>query len=52
MGTKPESYLEKYRKSYNKASNRLVKQFTTKFCDDDGSIDWTKLVRFNSGYED
>lgn len=52
MGTKPERYLEKYRESYSKASNRLVKQFTTMFCGDDGEIDWPKLVRFNSGYED
>lgn len=52
MGNMPEQYLEKYRESYNKASNRLVKQFTDKFCDDDGSINWDKLVRFNSGYDD
>ncbi len=52
MGNKPEQYLEKYRESYNKASNRLIKQFTDKFCDDDGSINWDKLVRFNSGYDD
>lgn len=49
MGTKPEQYLEKYRQSYNRASNRLVKQFTTLFCDEDGNIDWNKLVQFNSG---
>ena len=52
MGNKPEQYLEKYRESYNKASNRLVMQFTTSFCDADGSINWDKLVRFNSGYDD
>ena len=52
MGNKPEQYLEKYRESYNKASNRLVKQFTEQFCNDDGGIDWDKLVRFNSGYDD
>ena len=51
MGNKPEQYLEKYRESYNKASNRLVKQFTENFCDEDGSINWEKLVKFNSGYE-
>lgn len=50
MGNKPETYLEKYRESYNRASNRLVKQFTEHFCDEDGSINWDKLVRFNSGY--
>jgi len=52
MGTKPEQYLEQYRTSYNKASNRLIRQFTASFCDDDGSISWEKLVRFNSGYND
>ncbi len=50
MGAKPEQYLERYRESYNRASNRLVKQFTTLFCDDDGNIDWDRLVEFNSGY--
>ena len=52
MGNKPEDYLEKYRESYDKACNRLIKQFTVKFCDDDGSINWDELVRFNSGYEE
>lgn len=51
MGNKPEMYLEKYRESYQKASNRLVRQFTVDFCDDDGSINWDRLVQFNSGYE-
>lgn len=51
MGTKPEQYLEKYRDSYAKASNRLIKQFTADFCDDDGNISWQKLVKFNSGYD-
>ena len=51
MGTKPEQYLERYRESYSRASNRLVKQFTASFCDDEGNIDWEKLVRFNSGYD-
>lgn len=52
MGNKPEEYLEKYRESYDKASNRLIKQFTSNFCDDDGNINWDELVRFNSGYMD
>ncbi len=51
MGTKPEQYLERYRASYNRASNRLNKQFVTLFCEDDGSINWNKLVQFNSGHE-
>lgn len=52
MGTKPEQYLEQYRESYNRASNRLVMQFTTLFCDEDGTINWMKLVKFNSGYDE
>lgn len=52
MGNKPEQYLEKYQESYSKASNRLVMQFTNSFCDEDGSINWNKLVMFNSGYSD
>lgn len=52
MGTHPEKYLEQYRESYNRASNRLIKQFTADFCDDDGNINWNKLVKFNSGYSD
>lgn len=31
------------------AHNRLTREFTTDFCQADGSIDWTKLLRFNSG---
>lgn len=39
MGTMPEQYVEKYRESYNKAANRLVRQFSNSFCKEDGSID-------------
>ncbi len=49
MGTMPEQYVAAYKESYNKASNRLVREFSNKFCQDDGSIDWKKLVEFNSG---
>jgi len=49
MGTLPEKYVEEFEKSYQKAANRLVKEFTTEFCLEDGSIDWEKLVEFNSG---
>lgn len=49
MGKEPEKYVEEYRVSYSKASNRLVKEFTQRFCETDGSINWDKLVQFNSG---
>lgn len=49
MDTIPETYIEKYNLSYQKASNRLVREFTIEFCNEDGSIDWEKFVGFNSG---
>ena len=49
MGTLPEKYVADYKESYNKAFNRLVREFSNLFCKDDGSIDWEKLVEFNSG---
>ena len=49
MGTLPEQYVASYKESYNKAFNRLVREFSNDFCKKDGSIDWEKLVEFNSG---
>ena len=49
MGELPEKYVAAYKESYNKASNRLVREFSNQFCTEDGSIDWEKLVEFNSG---
>lgn len=45
----PEKYVADFDESYQKAANRLVKEFTNEFCNEDGSIDWEKLVKFNSG---
>lgn len=45
----PEKYVEDFNTSYQKAANRLVREFTVEFCFEDGSIDWEKLVEFNSG---
>ena len=49
MGTLPEQYVAAYKESYNKAANRLVREFSNDFCKEDGSIDWEELVEFNSG---
>lgn len=49
MGTMPEEYVADYKESYNKAANRLVREFSNSFCNEDGSINWEKLVEFNSG---
>jgi len=49
MDKLPEKYVEEFDVSYQKAENRLVREFTLEFCFEDGSIDWEKLVEFNSG---
>ena len=49
MDKLPENHIEEFRKAYQNASNRLIREFTQTFCQMDGSIDWEKLVRFNSG---
>lgn len=49
MGTMPEKYVAVNKESYNRAANRLVREFANSFCREDGSIDWEKLVEFNSG---
>ena len=49
MGTMPEQYVASYKESYNKAANRLIREFSNSFCKEDGAIDWEKLVEFNSG---
>lgn len=49
MGTMPEQYVEQYIISYNRAFNRLVREFSIRFCNEDGSINWNELVMFNSG---
>lgn len=49
MGELPEKYVDDYNVSYDKACNRLVRDFSREFCNEDGSIDWEKLVEFNSG---
>ena len=49
METLPEKYIEDFDTAYQKAANKLVREFTNEFCLDDGSIDWEKLVKFNSG---
>lgn len=49
MGTMLEQYIASYKESYNKAANRLIREFSNSFCKDDGAIDWEKIFEFNSG---
>lgn len=49
MENLPEQYIDSYNTSYSRAINRLVRDFSIEFCNTDGTIDWEKLVDFNSG---
>ena len=49
MDTLPEKYIDDYKESYARASNRLVRDFSVEFCNPDGTINWEKLVDYNSG---
>lgn len=49
MGTRPNEYAKKFEEAYNKAENRMIRQFTIKYCNEDGSINWDALITFNSG---
>jgi len=41
-----------FMQSYAQMINKFTKEFADTFCKNDGSIDWDKLVRFNSATVD
>lgn len=49
MGTRPDEYAQEFSEAYSRAQNRLLREFTIKYCKEDGSIDWDALIKFNSG---
>ncbi|WP_138296667.1 MULTISPECIES: PmeII family type II restriction endonuclease [unclassified Clostridium] len=49
MGTRPDEYVKKFEEAYNRAENRMMRDFTVRYCREDGSIDWNTLVQLNSG---
>jgi endonuclease III len=49
MKDKPQEHLTAYRNAWDAAVNRFTKAFIDEFCNSDGTIDWNKLTKFNSG---
>lgn len=45
----PIRHKDRFNEEWAKAKNRFAKEFITDFCDDDGTINWNKLLEFNSG---
>ena len=48
LGHKAKEKNYDFMKSYSQMINKFTKQFANQFCMDDGSIDWQRLVKFNS----
>jgi hypothetical protein len=44
----PQRFRPKWKSQWDQAVNRFSREFMDDFCFDDGSIDWEKLVAFNS----
>jgi hypothetical protein len=51
LARKANKYEQDYDKEYAQAINRLVKLFTAHFVNDEGDIDWKKILEFNSGID-
>lgn len=48
IGHRAKDRNEEFAVEYAKVLNRFSEQFISDFCDKDGSIDWQKLLTFNS----
>ena len=49
LGHKAKERNENYLKQYSGKINIFVKEFIETFCNKNGSIEWEKLVKYNSG---
>ncbi|MDR0538397.1 MAG: cytosolic protein [Tannerellaceae bacterium] len=49
LGHKAKERNEDFQNLYCQMINKFTKQFLNEFCFDNGTIDWKKLVAFNSG---
>jgi len=49
LGHKAKERNDEYIEQYSQMINKFTKEFVNLFCDNNGIIDWKKLVEFNSG---
>ncbi len=49
LGHKAKERNEEFLQSYGSMKNKFTLEFAQQYCLEDGSIDWMKLVKFNSG---
>ena len=48
LGHKAKEKNDDFLQSYAQVINKFTKEFSNEFCDDDGTINWNKIVEFNS----
>ncbi|MCX6292049.1 MAG: PmeII family type II restriction endonuclease [Bacteroidetes bacterium] len=48
LGHKAKEKNDDFMKSYSQMINKFTKEFANDYCDNNGNIDWKKLVEFNS----
>jgi hypothetical protein len=51
LGHKAKEHNDQFKEEYAKVINRFTLEFSKKFCQATGAIDWEKLVRFSSSKE-
>ncbi len=49
IGYRAKEHNEAFESGRGRIENRFTREFIDTFCDDDGSINWVRLVEFNSG---
>lgn len=50
LGHRAEERNIKFNEEYSNVLNKFTMEFTQNYCTEVGSIDWSKLLKFNSGY--
>lgn len=49
LGHQAKERNDDFIQSYSQMINKFTREFAETFCKNDGSINWEKLVQFNSG---
>lgn len=52
LGHKAKEKNDDFLKSYAQMINKFTKEFSNEYCDNNGIIDWKKIVEFNSSADD
>lgn len=51
LGKKAKERNDEFMEKYNALLNKLTLQFINEFCDEEGKIDWNRIVKLNSSFE-